>query len=115
MVALQVAMAPLADLMEVGERVAEAIRGRDVLMVASTDFSHYVAPEVAAAEDRWALDAIVRGDPTGLYEVVARRGISMCGIAPTTVMLAALRGRADSTRLLKYGHSGEVTPMPEVV
>jgi len=39
----------------------------------------------------------------------------MCGIAPTTVMLAALRGRADSTRLLKYGHSGEVTPMPEVV
>ncbi|MHB1434695.1 MAG: AmmeMemoRadiSam system protein B [Thermoplasmata archaeon] len=115
MVALQVAMAPLRELREVGERVAEAIRGRDVLLVASTDFSHYVAPEVAAAEDRFALDAIVRGDPAGLYEVVERRRISMCGIAPTTVLLAALAGEPNSVRLRKYGHSGEVAPMARVV
>ncbi len=115
MVALQVTMASLRELRTVGERVAEAIRGRDVLLVASTDLSHYVPPEVAAAEDRFALDAILRGDPAGLYEVVARRQITMCGIAPTTVLLAALAGEPSSARLLKYGHSGEVAPMAQVV
>ena len=115
MVALQVAMASLPLLQEVGARVAEAIRGRDVLLVASTDFSHYVPPEVAATEDRFALDAILRGDPAGLFDVVERRRISMCGIAPTTVLLAALAGEPASIRLLKYGHSGEVAPMTRVV
>ncbi len=115
MVALQVAMAALPDLRAVGVRVAQAIRGQDVLLVASTDLSHYVAPEVAAAEDRFALDAILRGDPARLYEVVERRRISMCGVAPTTVLLAALAGEPTASRLLKYGHSGEVAPMAQVV
>jgi AmmeMemoRadiSam system protein B len=39
----------------------------------------------------------------------------MCGIAPTTVLLAALAGEPLTTRLLRWGHSGEAERMGRVV
>ena len=39
----------------------------------------------------------------------------MCGIAPTTVLLSAVTGQRLTPRLLRWGHSGEVEPMTEVV
>ncbi|HEV2429046.1 MAG TPA: AmmeMemoRadiSam system protein B [Thermoplasmata archaeon] len=113
--ALQVRHGPLSELAEVAERVRAAIRGKDVLLVASTDLSHYVPAETARRLDRLALDRIEAVDPEGLYETVRRERISMCGIAPTTVLLEVLRGEAVIPRLLAWGHSGEVEPMTKVV
>lgn len=39
----------------------------------------------------------------------------MCGIAPTTVLLAALAGTPLRRTVRRWGHSGEVAPMPTVV
>jgi AmmeMemoRadiSam system protein B len=39
----------------------------------------------------------------------------MCGIAPTTVLLSALSRENLAARLLRWGHSGEVARMGEVV
>jgi len=114
-VPLQVTFGPLTYLEEVAEVVSRAIEGRDVLVLASTDFSHYVPPEEARRADARAIDAILACDAAGLYEVVRRDRISMCGIAPTTVLLAALARRRPAVRLLRWGHSGEVEPMAEVV
>jgi MEMO1 family protein len=114
-VALQVPFAPYDDLVTTALAVRRAIEGRDVLLLASTDFSHYVTPPTAQRLDRLALDAIEARDARGLYETVARHDISMCGIAPTTVLLAALADEPLSCRLLRWGHSGEVEPMREVV
>jgi len=114
-VPLQVTFGPLAYLEEVAGVVARAIEGRDVLVLASTDFSHYVPPEEARRADARALDAILACDAAGLYDVVRRDRISMCGIAPTTVLLAAFARRRPHVRLLRWGHSGEVEPMAEVV
>ena len=113
--ALMVPFRPLAALREVARVVAEAIRGRDVLLIASTDFSHYVPASVARTLDRHAIDRILALDGRGLYETVVREEISMCGIAPTTVLLEALAGEPLVARLLAWGHSGEVEPMREVV
>jgi AmmeMemoRadiSam system protein B len=114
-VALQVPYRPLRELLDVGRTLEEAIGERDLLLIASTDFSHYVTPEVALQEDRRAIDAILRHDAEGLYNVVEQRGISMCGVAPTTVLLAALSAAHGPATLLHYGHSGEVAPMDRVV
>ena len=114
-VALQVDFGPFRFLEEVGRVVRNATEGQDVLLLASTDFSHYVPVEQARRLDRLALDAIVARDPARLYEVVRRERISMCGIAPTTVLLSALSGRRLSSSVLRWGHSGEVEPMAEVV
>jgi AmmeMemoRadiSam system protein B len=50
-----------------------------------------------------------------LYDTVVGKQISMCGIAPTTAMLVALGGRSLSSRLIRWGHSGEAEPMATVV
>ncbi len=114
-VPLQIPFASFAELESLGHGIAERLRGEDVLLLASTDFSHYVAPAVAERMDRLAIDAILAGDARALYRVVAEERISMCGIAPTTVLLAALEGRPLTRTLLRWGHSGEVEPMAEVV
>ncbi|HYA54053.1 MAG TPA: AmmeMemoRadiSam system protein B, partial [Thermoplasmata archaeon] len=65
--------------------------------------------------DRMAIDQILAVDPRGLYDTVTRNDISMCGIAPTTAMLSALQGENAVPRLLRWGHSGEVEKMRDVV
>jgi MEMO1 family protein len=112
---LMVRHAPLDTLRTVAREVRRAIDGRDVLLIASTDFSHYVPAGTAERLDRLAIDRILARDGPGLYETVSDRGISMCGIAPTTVLLLALEGEPLTARLLAWGHSGEVEPMREVV
>ncbi len=114
-VALQVRFASFDELLEVAKVVRSAIRDRDVLLLASTDFSHYVPARTAERLDRLAIDAILARDARRLYETVAQNDISMCGIAPTTVLLAALADESLSAHLLRWGHSGEAQPMRDVV
>ncbi len=114
-VALMVHARSFEELEEVAAVVRRAVRGRDVLILASTDFSHYVAPSTVERLDRQAIDAILARDARRLYETVRENDITMCGLAPTTVLLAATADRPLGVRLLKWGHSGEVTPMREVV
>ena len=114
-VALQIRFASLSHLTEVAEVVREAVKDRDVLLIASTDFSHYVPAAVAERLDRLAIEAILTRDARLLYQTVAENEISMCGIAPTTVLLAALAEESLHARLLRWGHSGEAQPMREVV
>jgi len=114
-VPLEVGYGPYEFLAEVARVVRSAIQGRDVLVIASTDFSHYVPAPTAERLDRLAIDQILARDPRGLYDTVRRNDISMCGIAPTTVLLAALEGLEARPRLLRWGHSGEVEKMRDVV
>lgn len=114
-VALEVGFGPLAFLEEVAGIVREAVEHRDVLLLASSDFSHYVPPAVADRLDHRAIDRILARDARGLYETVTREDISMCGIAPTTVLLAATAEETLGGRLLRWGHSGEVERMRDVV
>ncbi len=115
LVAVQVPFAPLAQLERLGGELARRLAGRDLLWVASTDFSHYVPAATAERQDRRAIDAILAGSAERLYRTVVDEEISMCGIAPTTVLLAVLAGRPLRRTLLKWGHSGEVAPMRDVV
>ena len=71
-VPLEVRFGPEEYLEEVAEVVRKAIAGRDVLLLASTDFSHYVSPATAQRLDRLAIDAILERDARRLYQTVAR-------------------------------------------
>jgi AmmeMemoRadiSam system protein B len=97
----------------VGNTISAAIKGRDVVVIASTDFSHYVTPNVARKKDGMALEAIKAMDPKALYDVVRDQDISMCGYGPVMAMMTACKG--GKATVLKYGNSGDVHPMREVV
>lgn len=113
--ALMVRFGPLEFLEEVADVVRRAIVGRDILLIASTDFSHYVTPATADRLDHEAIASILRLDGRELYDTVTTHDISMCGIAPTTVLLNAVKGESLVARLLRWGHSGEAEAMDRVV
>ena len=102
----------LDALLELGRGLAQAIgaTGERVLLVLSSDMTHYEPAEVAKSRDRLALDRIAALDPQGLLDVVRDEGITMCGVAPTVAGLEAARGLgASRADLVAYGHSGERT------
>ena len=105
----------LSECQEIGAGVARAIRRsttdpRDVLLVASTDMSHFVSADTARRLDMLAIERVTGLDPEGLYEVVTRNRISMCGFIPTTVVLIAARELgASEVELVRYGNSGETS------
>jgi len=96
----------------VGRDVAAAIRAhrQPVLIVASTDMSHYESRQQAAKKDRLAIERILALDPQGLYATVLGSRISMCGVIPTTIaLLAALELGATQAELVRYTDSGETS------
>jgi AmmeMemoRadiSam system protein B len=81
-----------------------------VLLVASTDMTHFESQEDAKRRDMLAIDRVLEIDPRGLYETVTEHGISMCGFIPTTSVLCACKslGVTKGT-LVRYATSGDVS------
>ena len=101
------------DILEkLGEAVAEAVQAQDgkILIVASSDMNHYENDAVTRVKDHKAIERMLALDAAGLFEVVIREKISMCGFGPAIVMLtAAKRLGATSAELIKYATSGDVS------
>jgi AmmeMemoRadiSam system protein B len=98
-----------AECEEIGRAVAQAVRERPALLVASSDMSHYIPADLAREQDMSALERFLALDATGLHERVRREDISMCGVVPATVMLAAARDLgARQAELVRYANSGDV-------
>jgi MEMO1 family protein len=95
---------------ELGRALAGVVRRFPALIVASSDMSHYVSAETARRQDQRALERLLALDGRGLHEVVRRERISMCGVVPAAVMLAAARDLgAREAELVRYANSGDVS------
>ena len=100
------------NLEDLGHALAKVVSNsrRDVLIIASSDMTHYESQESAGKKDRLAIEQMEKLDPRGLYDAVHENDISMCGYLHTTAtMIAAKDLGATSGRLLKYATSGDVT------
>ena len=97
---------------EVAESIAEVINSsnKDLLIVASSDMSHYEPRASAEQKDRSALKCIERMDPEDLYYTVIDNHISMCGVIPVVIaLLAAKSCGAKKSNLIGYTDSGYVS------
>jgi len=102
----------LRDWLQLGTALERVLRQEKlpVLLVASSDMSHYVPAEVAQRQDRLAIEKMLALDAEGLCRTVASHSISMCGYAPVTVLLAAAAARGGlKAQLVGYTHSGEIS------
>ncbi len=90
---------------------------RPVLIIASSDMTHYESHTHASEKDHRAIDQILKMDPEGLFRTVEKEGITMCGVNPATVMLTACKELgATQAELVRYMTSGEVSgDMDQVV
>lgn len=97
---------------DAGNAIAEAIKktNEKVVVVASTDFTHYESQETAEKNDKKALDAILALDAKRLFQEIKERDISMCGYGPVAVTITACKKLGCSkTKLVRYMTSGDVT------
>jgi len=80
---------------------------QEVLLVLSSDMSHYLPASKAREEDERALAPVLALDPERLHRVVVENSITMCGVAPVVAGLEAARCLgARESRLVAYDHSG---------
>ena len=101
--------------------LAEYTRGRSVLLIASTDMSHYPSYDDAVRVDRQTLAAIETMEADRVAETTGRLlaentpdlDTALCGEGPVkTVLMAARQLGADQARILRYANSGDVPGVP---
>lgn len=95
---------------ELGRGLADMLAGRNVILVASSDLTHYEPSDVARQKDTALLETIVGLDTDSFYKVLEERRVTACGYgAIATVMEAAKRIGSSGGELHKYANSGDTT------
>ncbi|MCW7074882.1 MAG: MEMO1 family protein [Candidatus Methanospirare jalkutatii] len=97
---------------EVGESIAEAVLKvkRRVIVIASSDFTHYEPDSIAREKDKRVIDAICELDVAKFYRAVREVNSTACGVGPVGAMLVAAKMLgATKGLLLKYATSGDIT------
>ncbi|MDD4239990.1 MAG: AmmeMemoRadiSam system protein B [Smithellaceae bacterium] len=95
---------------ELAGAISRIASTRRLLVVASSDLSHFHADREAKAIDGIALGHLQNEDPLGLLESLAAGTAEACGGGPMVVaMLTAQALSARRAALLKYANSGDVT------
>jgi len=90
--------------------LADVAAGKSVLLIASTDLSHYHDANSAHRLDSVVIDAVARLDADALQDALVRQPEHACGGGPTVaVMKAAQALGASSASILCYADSGDVS------
>jgi hypothetical protein len=89
---------------------------KNILIIASSDFSHYEEVEASKSRDNYALEAIKDMDSILLENRVHKERLSICGYGAIMVLIeySKLVGGVES-KILRRGHSGEITGESGVV
>ena len=97
-----------------GKAIAAAIKElsleKDVTIIASSDMTHYEPHEEAKKKDKVAIDAVLALDEKKLIEKITEMDITMCGFAPTAIMIVAAKALgAKKANLVRYQTSGDTS------
>jgi hypothetical protein len=95
---------------QLGLDLAEIIRGKNAILVASTDLSHFYAEEDAQAFDMEMLRRIESFSPEDVFSAEKENQGFACGLGALTAVLWAARALgADIVKVLRHATSGDVT------
>ena len=97
---------------EIGREIATAVRElkREVVIIASSDMTHYEPQESANRKDKYAIEAILNLNEDELLRRIEELNITMCGYAPAVSLIAAAKELgANKAELAKYQTSGDTS------
>jgi MEMO1 family protein len=93
-----------------GRLLARVLQGKDALLVASTDLSHYYDQKKALMLDRAMLGQIEAFEPEMLFDMERSGRGYACGLgALAAVLWAARELGADHAQVLRHATSGDIT------
>ena len=95
---------------ELAGAIAKAAAGKKILVVGSSDLSHFYNYQKALKIDAVAIRHLETADAEGLLQNLNDNAAEACGGGPMAVaMMAARQMGARAARVLKYANSGDVT------
>jgi len=103
---------PGATYKEIGKEIAKAVKelNKKVVIIASSDMTHYEPQKSAQKKDSQAIEAILDLNEDELLKRVDELNISMCGYGPTVSLLSAAKELgATGAELVRYQTSGDTT------
>lgn len=96
--------------MALGQALSKALKGKNALIVASTDLSHFHPYDEAVKLDKIVLDRVDSFDFEGLNDDLTAGRCEACGGGPMIATMIAAKGLgADQSKVLHYANSGDVT------
>jgi AmmeMemoRadiSam system protein B len=102
-------MQDLPSARDVGQAVARVLSGKNSLIIASSDMTHYEPQKSAEKKDRLALQAVEAMDEERFYSVIEEHRITACGYGPIMALITASKALgAKEAKLLCYRTSGDV-------
>ena len=111
LVPIVLAYASSAFYKEVGKEIAKSVKelNKKVVIIASSDMTHYEPQESAQRKDTQAIEAILELNEDELLKRIDELNISMCGYAPAvSLIVAAKELGASGAELVKYQTSGDI-------
>lgn len=101
------------------EKLHKAVKEtkRNIIIIASSDFSHFVSPEAGYKLDEMVCEKILDFDANGIYDVIMKNNISVCGYGPIMALIEYSKSINSNIKIkvLSRGHSGEVSQSDSVV
>jgi AmmeMemoRadiSam system protein B len=100
----------MTTIIEIGKVLAEMLLSKKVVIIASSDMTHYQPQKIATSKDLEALRAVENLNIKRFYSLLELRGITACGygtIATLITVTNELHGK--NTKLLCYKTSGDIT------
>ena len=95
-----------------GKAISEVVSlsGRDVVIIASSDLTHYEPQIEAKRKDSFVLLALEKMSEDAVYKRVVELNVSMCGYGPVMAMLVSSKSLGGKkAAILDYRTSGDVT------
>lgn len=103
-------MQDLASVVEVGKALAAVLAGRNAVVIASSDLTHYEPQRTAVAKDMATLKAVEAMDVSQFYSIIEGQDVTACGYGPIAALITAAKELdAKEADLLCYKTSGDVS------
>jgi AmmeMemoRadiSam system protein B len=102
-------MQDLSSAKEVGKAVAKVLSGKNAVIIASSDMTHYEPQKSAEKKDKMALEAVEKMDEDKFYSIIETYHITACGYGPIVALITAAKILgAKEAKVLCYKTSGDI-------
>lgn len=102
--------APLSSLIEVGQAIADLIGTRKIIVVASSDFTHFEPQKKAKDLDYQAIERIIALDIDKFYTELRQHRLSICGAGAIVILMVIARQlELFQVELVDYHTSGDIS------
>ena len=106
-VGITIGSASVEQCLTIGRQLADIIRKLPVqpLLVISSDMNHFATDSENRRLDELALKAMETLSPVTLFETVRSQNISMCGVLPAVIVMAALESLGQLKQAVRTGYA----------